>query len=179
MKRLTGAMMVGAVAMLVAGAPGSANAQARGYVQLGPGVAIPVGDYKDAGAKTGWLAQVAGGVTSGVIGGRISGSYIRNGSEGSDEHIRIVGAMGDVTVSPRTAGKAAPYVLAGIGFQNGKSSLSGAEGSTKFAWNAGAGVGVQAGGFGLFLEGRFLSVRTEGSSTNLIPITVGVRLGGH
>ena len=176
MKRLTAAMMVGTIAVLVAG---SATAQARGYVQLGAGLAIPVGDYKDDGAKTGFIGQVAGGITSGMIGGRISGSYIRNGYEGFDVHTRFVGAMADLVVSPKTSGKAAPYVLAGAGFQNGKTSGGISNGETKFAWNAGAGVGVRAGGIGLFLEGRFLSVRTSGASTNLIPITVGVRLGGH
>ena len=181
MTRLTGGTIVGAVALLLAGFSGTANAQARGYLQLGGGVSIPVGDFKDAGAKTGWLGQVAGGITApgGVLGGRISGSYIRHGVELSDEHLRIVGAMADLTVSPKMTGKLAPYVLAGVGFQNGKSSLAGSEGSTKFAWNAGAGLSARAGSVGVFVEGRFLSIRTEGSSTNVIPITVGIRLGGH
>ena len=177
MKRLTAAM-VGAVALLVIGAPSAATAQARGYIMLGPGIAIPVGDYKDDGAKTGWLGQVAGGVSSGMIGGRISGSFIRNGIEGTDEHVRLLGAMADLVVSPKTSGKAGPYLLGGIGLQNGKNSLPGSEGETKFSWNAGAGVVVQTGSFGIFVEGRFLSVRTEGSSTNVIPITVGLRFGG-
>jgi outer membrane protein with beta-barrel domain len=179
MKRLTSALMIGSVAAFVAGAPGSALAQARGYVQLGAGLAIPVGNYKDDGAKTGWVGQVAGGISSGMIGGRISGSFIRNGIEGTSEHNRLVGAMGDLVLSPKTSGKAAPYVLAGAGFQNGETSGGISNGVTKFAWNAGAGIGVAAGGIGLFLEGRFLSVRTDGGSTNLIPITVGVKLGGH
>jgi opacity protein-like surface antigen len=179
MKRLTGTMLVAAVAVLLVGAPGSASAQSRGYLQLGPGLAIPVGDYKDDGAKTGWLGQVAGGITTGVVGGRVSGTFMRNGFEGTDEHFRIIGAMGDLTLSPKMTGKLAPYVLAGVGFQNGKSSVPGDDGNTKFAWNAGAGVGIQAGGVGIFLEGRFLSIRTSGSSTNLIPLSAGIRLGGH
>jgi len=179
MKRFGSAVLLGAVAALVAGLPGSAQAQARGYVMLGGGLAIPVGDYKDAGAKTGWLGQVAGGVTSGVIGGRISGSFIRNGAENSDEHVRILGAMADLTVSPKMTGKVAPYLLGGVGLQNGKSSVAGAESDTKFAWNAGAGLGLMAGSIGLFIEGRFLSINTEGAKTNLIPITVGIKLGGH
>ena len=179
MKRLTRAVMVGTVALLVAGTPGSARAQFGGYVQLGPGLAIPVGDYKDAGANTGWLAQVAGAITHGMMAGRISGTFMRNGFEGTDEHFRILGAMADFLLSPSTSGKAAPYILGGIGFQNGKSSLAGVEGDTKFAWNAGGGVGVRVGGIGLFVEARFLSIRTSGASTNLIPISAGILLGGH
>ena len=177
MKRLTAAM-VGAVALLVIGAPTAAKAQARGYIMLGPGIAIPVGDYKDDGAKTGWLGQVAGGVSSGMIGGRINGSFIRNGIEGTDENVRILGAMADLAVSPRTSGKIGPYLLGGVGFQNGKNSTPGSESETKFAWNAGAGFVVQAGGIGIFVEGKFLSIRTAGSSTNLIPISAGIRWGG-
>jgi len=88
-------------------------------------------------------------------------------------------AMADLTVSPRMTGKVAPYLLGGVGVQNGKSSVAGAESDTKFAWNAGAGLGLMAGSIGLFIEGRFLSINTEGAKTNLIPITVGIKLGGH
>jgi hypothetical protein len=49
---------------------------------------------------------------------------------------------------------------------------------TDFGINAGAGFDFQAGAVGLFIEGRFHNVFTEDESTNFIPITVGVRLGG-
>ena len=169
--------IVGAVALLMAGSSWSAEAQLRGFAQLGGGLAIPVGDFKDEGAKTGWLGQVAGAVTYGMMGARISGTYMRNGFEGLDEHFRIVGAMADFMVSPSLSGSAAPYFLAGVGFQNGKSSFAGDEGVTKFAWNAGAGIGIRVGGIGLFVEARYLSIRTAVDATNLFPITVGVLLG--
>jgi len=178
MKRLTAAVLVGMAGLALAGVPRSVSAQARGYVLLGAGLAIPVGDYHTAGAKTGWLGQVAGGITapSGVLGGRVSGTFMRNGFTGSTEHFRIVGAMGDLVVSPKMKGSVAPYLLGGIGFQNGKATDE--AGLTKFAWNAGAGLGVRAGSVGVFVEGRFLSIRTPGVATNLIPISAGVRLGG-
>ncbi len=182
MKRWTAALMVGTLGFATAGLPRSANAQARGYVLLGGGLAVPVGDYhKLETAKTGWLAQVAGGITapSGIVGGRVNGTFMRNGFENGTDHVRIIGAMGDVVVSPRMHGSAAPYVLAGLGFQNGKSNAAGSAGSTDFAWNAGAGVGVRAGSIGVFLEARFLSVSTAGFKTNLIPISAGIRWSGH
>lgn len=171
--------MVGALALLVAGIAGHSEAQVRGFGQVGGGLVIPVGDYKDSGAKTGWVAQLAAGVAHGMMGGRISGTFARNGFEGTSEHFRVLGAMADFLVSPSTSGQIAPYFLGGIGFQNAKSSVAGSAGTTKFAWNAGAGIGVKVGGLGVFLEGRFLSVRAEGASVNMIPITVGVLLGGH
>ncbi|HEV8456094.1 MAG TPA: outer membrane beta-barrel protein [Gemmatimonadales bacterium] len=173
MRRLT-AMMVGAVAVLGAG---SATAQVRGYVQLGPGLAIPLGDYKDE-HKTGWLGQVASGISSGMWGGRVSGSYIRNDFEGTDFHTRILGAMADLVVSPKSGGNVGPYLLGGIGFQNVKANIAADPGSTDFAWNAGAGLTLKTGGFGIFVEGRFLQVRAAGGSLNVIPITAGLRFGG-
>ena len=50
--------------------------------------------------------------------------------------------------------------------------------STDFGINAGAGFDFQAGAVALFVEGRFHNVFSDGSNTNFIPITVGVRLGG-
>ena len=172
MKAIVGAVVLGSV--LVAG---SLNAQARGYIQLGGGVSIATGDLKDSGAETGWLAQVAAGINpSGIIGGRVNGTYARHGFEGTSDNLRIIGAMGDVVLSPRMSGTAGVYALAGIGFQNGK--VTGGPSETKFAWNAGGGVRLSVGSIGLFLEGRFLSISTEGAKTNTIPITAGIRLGG-
>ena len=174
MKRLGSAMMVGVVAALVA----TSSAHAQAYFKLGAGAAIPVGDYGES-TGTGLAAQGAVGFGSGMIGGRVSASYIRNSITGTDHNFRLIGAMADLVLSPSTSGKVAPYVLAGAGVQNGKSNQSGApDAETKFAWNAGGGLEIRAGGIGLYLEGRFLSIRTEGSSSNLIPITAGVRLGG-
>lgn len=183
MKRCTAALMVGTLGLALTGLSSTANAQARGYVLLGAGLAIPVGDFHDQGAKTGWLGQIAGGITApgGVLGGRVNGTFSRNGFSDSDEHFRIIGAMGDVVVSPKMTGSIAPYVLGGIGFQNGKATGTGItdDGLTKFAWNAGAGIGFRAGSIGVFVEGRFLSIRTPGVAQNLIPISAGIRWGGH
>ena len=183
MKRWTTALMVGTLGFALVGLPGSANAQARGYVLLGAGLAIPVGDFHDAGAKTGWLGQIAGGITApgGILGGRVNGTFSRNGFSDSDEHFRIIGAMGDIVVSPKMTGSIAPYVLGGVGFQNGKATSTGVTeaGVTKFAWNAGGGIGFRAGSIGVFVEGRFLSISTPGAKTNLIPISAGIRWGGH
>jgi hypothetical protein len=52
------------------------------------------------------------------------------------------------------------------------------ESVTKFGINAGAGFDFKAGAAGVFLEGRFHNVFTEGDNTSFIPITVGVRFGG-
>jgi hypothetical protein len=69
-----------------------------------------------------------------------------------------------------------------VGLYNGKVTgddvIGDPESETDFGINAGAGFDFVAGAVGLFVEGRFHNVFTEDESTNFIPITVGVRLGG-
>jgi opacity protein-like surface antigen len=179
MKGMVGAVVLGS--LLAVSAPRAADAQARGFVGVGGGVALPIGDFKD-GYKLGWLGQVIGGVNiNDMFGVRVDGFYGQHSGKtvGTTEipKLKLIGALGDVTLSPRMSGGVSPYVLAGAGMVNGKSE--GADGSTKFAWNAGAGARFKAGSLGLYLEARFLSVNTEGSKTNMIPITLGVRFGGN
>ena len=78
-----------------------------------------------------------------------------------------------------------PYLIGGAGLYNGKTTadddpgdvLGGGE--TDFGINAGAGFDFKAGGAGLFIEGRFHNVFTEGANTRFIPITLGIRFGGN
>jgi len=162
-----------------------AQAQARGYVGLGGGLSIPMGDFGD-NYKMGWLGQVVARITgpNGMLGGRIDGMYLRHSHDVTDgRSVQLLGANGDLVVSPGSAdAKIRPYLLGGIGFFNVKEDLGSTElpSDTKFAFNLGA--GLRFGGSGrmsFFVEGRYLSIQTEGSSTGMIPIAVGVRWGGN
>jgi opacity protein-like surface antigen len=154
-------------------------AQMRGYFGAGAGIAIPTGDFADA-VKTGWIGHVIGGFSGpkGMLGARVNGSFTQNNFDAGGGNFRLVGAMGDLVVSPMTGGgKARPYFLGGLGFQSGKNSISDSS-STKFAFNFGAGVTIKAGpNLAVFGEGRFVSVRFD-PSASVIPISVGVRFGG-
>ena len=182
MKRMLAGLVASGFLMAVATAP--AAAQARGYVGGGGGVAIPTGSFAD-GDKLGWLAQLIAGITgpSGRLGGRIDGDYSRHSFKGATAgHVGLFGANGDVVLSFGTA-KARPYVLAGVGFYNVKSTLAGggsyAASVTKGAFNGGAGVNIKtSGNMAVYLEGRFISIRTSGNSLNFIPLSVGLRWGG-
>ncbi len=184
MKRILRGVL--AVTLVGTVAASSVQAQARGYVGFGGGVSIPTGDFAD-GNTTGWMGQVIAGITgpTGVVGGRISGSYIRHSIDDPliEGNNRIIGAMGDVVFSPGLAeAKLRPYLLGGVGFQNGKADLDGVSGEqseTEFAFNFGAGVTIAVGRIKVFAEGRWLSIRTEGEAVNLIPLTIGLRFGGN
>jgi opacity protein-like surface antigen len=173
-----------ATGMLTVALAAPAAAQARGYVGFGAGLSLPTGDFGD-GVKTGWLGQVIAGITgpSGMLGGRIDGMYVRHSWEGTaDGSTTLFGANADLVVSPGSgASKVRPYLLGGVGFFNGKDKVAGvsSDGETKFAFNVGGGLQVKAGSrMHVFLEGRYISVRTE-NAIGFIPISVGLRWGGN
>lgn len=183
MKRFALALV--ATGMLTAALAVPAAAQARGYVGFGGGLSVPTGNFADA-YKTGWLGQVIAGITgaNGMLGGRIDGMYVRHSFDGSvDGSTALLGANGDVVLSLGSmAAKMRPYLLGGLGFFNVKSEVGTVEspGDTKFAFNLGGGLTVKAGSrMAVFLEGRYISVQTEGSSTGFIPISIGLRWGGN
>ena len=76
-----------------------------------------------------------------------------------------------------------PYLIGGGGVYNfkpkGDDVYRGRRSETKFGINAGAGFDIKAGSAGLFVEGRFHDVFTTGPQHQFIPLTVGVRFGGH
>jgi opacity protein-like surface antigen len=155
---------------------------ARGYFGVGGGFAVPVGNYGDL-AKTGWLANLIGGFTTkgGIFGGRADAMWAQNSLKGESGRERLVGLNVDVVLTPgHRPANWHPYFLAGVGVYNGKDTSPAVTGSdTKLAINAGAGVQLHTGHrTDVFLEGRFLTIRTAGTPLNLVPITLGLRWGG-
>jgi opacity protein-like surface antigen len=130
------------------------------------------------------LGQVVAGITgpTGVIGGRVNGTYARHNHDTVDDaRVRFIGAMGDLVFSPGTGdAKLRPYLLGGLGVQNANIETGiGDNSETNLAFNFGAGVNVAMGSMKLFIEGRWLSVRTDPESANLIPLSIGLRFGGN
>jgi opacity protein-like surface antigen len=73
-----------------------------------------------------------------------------------------------------------PYVLAGGGFYNVKITIPSQTVDTsesKFAYAFGAGLNVGVGPLHAFVEGRYVSIQTSGTSTKFIPATVGLQFG--
>jgi hypothetical protein len=185
MKRLARAIL--GLGILVAAAASTAEAQkkdisVRGYFGVGGGFAFPLGDFHDA-AKTGWLANAIGGFTTrnGIWGARADIMWAQNSFKAVPGHERLLGANVDAVITPgHRPANAHPYFLAGVGVYNAKDTSPSVSGSdTKLAINAGAGLQVHTGHrTDVFIEGRYLTIRTSGSALNLIPITFGIRWGG-
>jgi len=176
----------------------AAPVQAQSPVQfsLGGSLGIPLGDFGDA-AKMGWhaLAGATFKPASLPVGIQIDGNYSQFSA--SDEALaaadlpedasvktRLMFATANAVYSFKTAetSRLHPYLIGGLGVYNAKATgddvPDGVESTTDFGINAGAGFNVAAGGASVFVEGRFHDVFTDGGSTQFVPITVGVRLGG-
>ncbi len=116
-----------------------------------------------------------------------NGTY--TGVEGGSMKIWMYGA--DAKFSPKVpAFPIKPFLFAGTGFASSKiSEFTGSntlatsvlnvgtnQTTTKMYWNIGAGADLFSGpAFSIFLQGRWVSIQTEGSSTSFIPISMGVR----
>jgi hypothetical protein len=179
-----------AVAALAMGMLLSASAlHAQGAeFSLGGGIDLPLGDFDDA-AKLGFhgLAGVSVVPTNWPVGIQVDGNYSQFSDDTpADLKFQLIYGTANLVYKFKTSeeSKFRPYLIGGGGVYNfkvkGDDVPAGVDDSeTKFGINAGAGFDFKAGSAGLFIEGRFHDVFTTGSNTTFIPITIGVRLGGH
>jgi hypothetical protein len=162
---------------------------------LGGGIGLPLSDFDDE-AKLGWhgLAELSFVPEGWPVGIQFDGSYQQFSLEDgqfpgfTDLKTRIIMGTGNIVFKFKTSEESTfrPYLLGGLGLYNTK--ITGADdpgdvlggGETDFGINAGAGFDFKAGGAGLFIEGRFHNVFTEGPGSDLrfLPITLGIRFGG-
>jgi hypothetical protein len=175
---------------------GAAPLHAQGVeFSLGGGIGVPLSTFDDV-AKLGWhgLAGLSFVPTGWPVGIQIDGSYQQYKL---DEDVvgsgslkdRLIMGTGNVVYKFKTSEESTfrPYLIGGAGVYNVKVTGSSDVGNvldtsgsqTKFGLNGGAGFDFKAGSAGLFVEGRFHDVFTDGKDLKFIPITVGVRLGGH
>jgi Outer membrane protein beta-barrel domain len=176
----------------------AAPVQAQSPVQfsLGGSLGIPLGDFGDA-AKTGWHALAGATFTPATlpVGIQVDANYSQFSA--SDEALAALELPEDASVKTRLMFATAnavynfktaetsrihPYIIGGLGVYNAKPTGDdvddAAESTTDFGINAGAGFNVAAGAASLFVEGRFHDIFTDGGSTQFVPLTVGLRIGG-
>jgi|SRR6185437_5851415 hypothetical protein len=181
----------GMVALLACAAVSASPLRAQGpEFALGGGIANPLGTFNDA-TKLGWmgLAAVSFVPTGSPVGIQIDGQYHQYPFDAVGGHERFLIGTGNIVYKFKTSETSTvrPYLIGGGGVYNFKRTGSGTVSgnfsttgsTTKFGINAGAGFDFKAGGAGLFVEGRFHDVFTSGKDINFIPITVGIRFGGH
>ncbi len=177
-------VMSGAVLMLSLGA---VPAVAQASFSLGAGLTFPSGALSE-GINTGFhgLAGVSFVPGGSPVGIRVDGMYHRFGLDEDDVDANFQMLNGTASAVYRFVtseeSKIHPYVIGGLGLYNYKFTGDdvpddfGSE--TDFGFNLGAGFDFAAGSTALFVEGRYHSVFSDGDNLKMIPITVGIRLGG-
>jgi hypothetical protein len=178
-------LVSGAVLMATVGA---VPAVAQAKFSLGGGLTLPLGDFDDL-VGTGWhgLGAVGFQPADFPVGFQVDGMYQRFGFDNVpddfDANFQVIQGTANVVYTFTSAEESTfhPYLIGGLGLYNEKGTgddVGDTESQTDFGVNAGAGFDFQLGSVGLFVEGRFHNVFTEDNSTNFIPITAGIRLGG-
>ncbi len=192
MKRLTQVLSGAALAVVLGTTP--AYAQGAEF-SLGGGIGLPLGDFDDR-SKLGWhgLAGVSFVPSGAPVGFQIDGQYHQYSLDedvvgGGDLKNRMIFGTGNLVYkfSSSEGSRFRPYLIGGGGVYNLKTTgdddvggvIDTENSTTKFGINAGAGFDFKAGSVGLFIEGRFHNIFTEGSNTTFVPITLGIRLGGN
>lgn len=143
-------------------------ATAQGFI--GGGVTTPMGDFGD-GAKMGWAIN-AGFRPYQSADERMSvsleGLYGQNNYKGTvDGKFTTMGGFGSLTYNLTTGSSTTPYVIGSLGYITLKAD--GADASGELGYGGGGGVG-----FGkLYVEARFLSSSSDGSSKPFVMWTVG------
>ncbi|HEX2251077.1 MAG TPA: outer membrane beta-barrel protein [Gemmatimonadales bacterium] len=151
---------------------------------LGGGIGIPLGTFDDL-VKVGWQGSVAVLVAppNHNFGIRVDGNYAQFSDESplDIKNQLLYGTANAVYRFQSSPGsRFKPYLIGGGGVYNSKAigddALEGS--STEFGLNLGAGFEFEAGGTGLFLEGRWHNLFLEGDNLKFFPLTLGITFGG-
>ncbi len=175
---------VGVAAVVVATALAAPRVQAQATMDqaravsfgLGAGASVPVGDLGDV-FGTGWHAQASLGFNAAGLGLRIDGMYHSLPEDAHDHDLRVLAGVLNANFRFSPGATVQPYVSVGVGIYNLHLDEDDEEESfdtTRLGLNGGAGIRFQLAGMATFLEARYHNIFTEGSSSQLIPITFGV-----
>ena len=124
-------------------------AQAQGLsFGVGGGIVVPTGSLSD-GVGTGWsgTAQLRVKPPVSPLGFQVDAFYTRFSLDGIDGHSRMLGGTANAVFAFPSASPLRPYLLAGPGLYNGKTTIDGlgsSESQTKLGLNAGAPPGGRA-----------------------------------
>lgn len=186
-------MVFSVLAVLSLAGVAGLSAQEGLRIGIGGGAQLPTGDYGKAD-KMGWLigGDVTYWLTGAPVGIRADVQYAQTshkdqGGVAIDGNSKVIGGLAEVVYAFGTsAEQLRPYVLGGVGYYNvkvkatvpGVGTFDGSESKVGFGGGAGVAFKVGTGSTRFFIEGKFVSVSTSGSSTTFFPLRAGLRFGG-
>jgi opacity protein-like surface antigen len=187
MSNISKGLTLFALGMIVSALPLQAQASRQVEFSLGGGIGVPTGDFDDA-FKVGWhgLAAASYSLPNAPLGFQIDGAYSSFQDEAAALNIKenMFYATGNVIYQIKVSEAAAflPYLIGGGGVYNlapTGSDAAGIDSRTELGLNLGAGVTVNAGRVGLFVESRFHNVFNglETSDLQFNNVTAGLRFG--
>jgi hypothetical protein len=166
------------VASALAAVPAALSAQVSTGISIAGGLALPQGDF-GKGVESGYNAAL--GLNIGAIllpvGVRLEGAYngfkVKNLTTGSGD-TRVISGTANVTL-----GMGLPYVIAGLGYYDGKTTLdgtalTGSSSGGSMGYNVGGGVRLPLGVMTTFVEARYHKM-TGSAKASFIPITFGIQ----
>jgi opacity protein-like surface antigen len=108
---------------------------------------------------------------------RAEAAYNQFGFQGSGGNINIPSFTGNLAYELPLGMSFTPYAIGGVGLYRPSADLGGGNTGTEndFGWNIGGGVKIPlSSSFETFIEARYNSVNSNGSTFSFVPITVGV-----
>lgn len=145
---------------------------------VGGGLTLPMGTFGDVD-KAGWhlVGVLQLPISQSPIHLRFDAMYGQTSHKSpASGNTTLTGGTADLLyhLGDRAA-KVRPYVLGGLGFYN--ADFGGGSSQSKLAFGLGGGILFGVGTMHAFLETRYMSVQTSGSSLNFLPISLGVMFG--
>ena len=184
MKRILRSALVLGVVSLAGVGVAQAQGAGRASFHVGGGVVLPTGDFGDA-FKTGW--QALGGVSFG-LGGlpfdiRVDAIYGQNSGDDAffapidDAKGKFFGGLAGAQFGfGGAASPVHPYILGQLGIVNSKVTCTGCADNSNSDFTFLGGAGLEFGKF--FVEGKYMSIQSDPSSTNMIVVSAGIHFGG-
>jgi opacity protein-like surface antigen len=134
------------------------------------------GDNVDLGYHVGALVQWNGpslpvGIRGDVVFHRFS---VKDDNDNFDI---LAGTVNAVWMFPTQSGApVSPYLIGGVGYYHMTESCTDCPSSSdnKFGLNGGGGISFPLSGFSAFVEARYHHIFTDGGSSSMIPISVGI-----
>jgi len=140
---------------------------------FGAGPTLPIGTYGDfdkMGYNVTGILQLP--ISQSPVHLRIDVQYAQTSHDGAPGNTTLFGATVDALyhLGARSA-SARPYILGGLGLYNAD---GGGGSEAKIAYGFGGGFLFGLSGLNAFVEARYMSVQTSGSSLTFVPITFGL-----
>lgn len=167
-----------------------AQAQTMPHFGISAGASIPQSSFGD-GVNTGYNvnALVNVGIPLSPLGFRAEAGWNHFDLSGSNASgsVRMVNGALNVVLVPSSVMTAKPYLIAGVGMYNVKTSVDNSGGlltgpfttqssDTRLGFNGGLGFAFGLGPVGTFVEGRYVSVNGKNGSSSLsfVPVSFGI-----